>query len=140
MFQKTLDNDKDMKNSFINAEVDESDSEDDTCEIIIPKRKKKKGIDTSQELLFQLIKQHHILSKTQKKMYELQSEIDKEEVSTRYIKLELNNTQVNLEKNNVLMKECRTHLLYAKIENWSVRCIVVAYILHNIWMLISPFN
>ena len=53
--------------------LNEDDSEsDDTCKIVTP-RSKKKNHDTSQELLFQLIRQNQILSKTQKKMYELQA-------------------------------------------------------------------
>lgn len=140
MFQKSLASDKDMKNSFVDADADESDSDDDRCEIIIPKRKKKKSDDTSQELLFQLLKQHQVLAKTQKKMYKLQAEIDKEEISTRYIKLDLNNTQVKLEESEGQLKECQTALVYAKIENWSTRVIFVIYTLYTIWSWILSFT
>jgi hypothetical protein len=140
MYQKTLDSNKDMKTSFIDAEVDESESEDDRCEIIIPKRKKKRGIDTGHELLFQLIDQHKVLVKTQKKMYKLQAELDKEEISTRYIKLDLNNTQVKLEDSNVKLKECQIALLHSRVENWVVRVISVVYILYTVWIWILSFS
>lgn len=132
MFQKALDADKEMKTNFVNAEVEESESDEEDGEIgvFIPQRKKKRTSDTSQELLFQLIHQNKVLSKTQKKMYELKAEFEKEEVSTRYIKLDLNNVQVKLDDTKEKLKVCRKHLLYAKIENWSVRCAFVAYVLY----------
>ena len=90
MFQKNLDNDKDLQASFISAEAD-SESDSETCKIVLPRRARKRGTDTNQELLYQLINQQTVLAKTKKKMYELQAEIDKEEVVTRYLKLDLNN-------------------------------------------------
>ena len=123
MFQKVLNEDdgmkSGMKSSYVNAE-NESDSEsDDTCKIVIP-RSKKKNHDTSQELLFQLIRQNQILSKTQKKL-------DKEEVTARYIKLDLNNTQVNLDETKDKFKVCKKELKHARIENWIVRGLVLLY-------------
>ena len=123
MFQKVLNEDdgmkSGMKSSYVNAE-NESDSEsDDTCKIVIP-RSKKKNHDTSQELLFQLIRQNQILSKTQKKL-------DKEEVTARYIKLDLNNTQVNLDETKDKFKVCKKELKHTRIENWIVRGLVLLY-------------
>ena len=124
MFQKVLNEDDGMKSSYVNAE-NESDSEtDDTCKIVIP-RSKKKNHNTSQELLFQLIRQNQILSKTQKKL-------DKEEVTARYIKLDLNNKQVKLDETNDKFKVCKKELKHARIENWIVRSLVLLYFLFQI--------
>ena len=143
MFQKVLNEDDGMKSSYVNAE-NESDSEsDDTCKIVIP-RSKKKNHDTSQELLFQLIRQNQILSKTQKKMYELQAELDKEEVTARYIKLDLNNTQVKLDETKDKFKVCKKELKHARIENWIVRGLVLLYFLFRIYSFLltlsNPFS
>jgi hypothetical protein len=136
MYQKTLDGDSDMKSSFLHAENNDSDSdsesEKDTCKIVIP-RSKKKNSDTSQELLFQLIRQNQVLSTTHKKMYKLQSELDKEEITTRFIKLDLNNTQVKLDETNDNFKECKKQLQYAHIENWTTRFIMLLYILVQLY-------
>ena len=101
IFQKQLDDDEETKNSYVTASKDGSDSDSDSdseseserCKIVFPKHKRKKT-DTSQELLFQLLHQHKQLAKSQKKQYELQSELDQEEMRGRYVKLDLNNTQV----------------------------------------------
>ena len=141
MYQKSLDDDSDLKSSFVHAgkESDsDSDSDEDACKIIIPSRPKKRDTDTSQELLFQLIKQNQVLSRTQRKMYEIQSELDKEEISTRYIKLDLNNTQVKFDETKVKFKECKRQLSHARIENWVGRIVVLMYFIFQIYLMIVP--
>jgi hypothetical protein len=136
ILQKSLNDDVEMQSNFLNNEVSsesESDSESDSCKIIMPKRKKK--TDTSQEMLHQLLLQHKILSKTQKKMYKLQSEIDSEEVSTRYIKLELNNTQVKLEETKLKVKDCKTILSASQAENWITRIFLVLYMFYRLYCI-----
>lgn len=138
MFQKNVDKDSDVKKAFVNSEKNNSNSDDsdsdydnDTCKIVIPKRKKHN--DTSQELLFQLMNQNQVLAKTQKKMYQLKAEMNKEEVTSRYIKLDLNTAQVKLSETQAKLKIAKNQLLHSRIENWSLRAIAVAYILFHIY-------
>jgi hypothetical protein len=135
--QKSLNEDVEVQSNFLHAEVEsdcsESDSEQESCKIILPKRKK--NTDTSQEMLHQLLLQHKMLSKTQKKMYKLQSEIDSEEVSTRYIKLELNNTQVILEETKLKFKDCKMILEVSRTENWITRIFLVLYMFYRFYCL-----
>ena len=138
MFQKNLDVDKDLQTSFISAEAE---SESETCKIVLPRRSRKRGTDTCQELLHQLIDQQAVLAKTQKKMYELRAEIDKEEVVTRYLKLDLNNSIVNLGETKENLCQTKTELFYARSENWAVRVGFTAYILFYIYsFLVGQFT
>lgn len=137
MFQKKLDKDNSIKHTFISKEVDSSESDSDSVEIIMPKIKRKKNSDTNNELLFQLLHQSQLLSKTQKKMYKLQCEIDKDEISTRYIKLDLNNAQVKIEDLKDRFSVCKKTLSNVKFENTVLRCILVAYISYSV---LSIFN
>jgi hypothetical protein len=136
MFQKVLDDNSEMKSSYVHTENDSDSESDDACKIIIPSRPKKKNTDTSQELLFQLIRQNHVLSKTQKKMYQLQSELDKEEITTRYIKLDMNNIQVELNETKNEFKVCKKDLKDSLIENWTVRGLVLLYIIFRIYSIV----
>jgi ribosomal protein L17 len=139
MFQKALDEDKDTQSSFICNEIkDDSDSDDDTCKIVFPKQKRSKYSDTtSQELLHELIKQQQILSQTQKKMYKLQSTINSEEIVTRYIKLDLNNTQVILDETKIKLKKCKKELLDALFKEYSMALICFLYMLWQVYTTIN---
>ena len=152
MFQRNLNEDTDLKSSYVNAEnSDSEDSEDsecsetvestNACKIIFPKsnRSKNKKLDTSQELLSQLIKQHQVSSNTQKKMYKLQSELDKEEITSRYIKLDLNNTQIKLEEYKEQLETSKQQLTNSKIENWTLRSVIFLYIIFKIYCLLYNF-
>ena len=147
MFQKNLNEDTELKSSYINAENSESDSDysDDNndpkneCKIIFPNRSKNKNIDTSQELLSQLIKQHQVISNTQKKMYKLKSELDKEEITSRYIKLDLNNTQIKLEESKVQLETSKQQLTNSKIENWTLRSVMLLYFMLKIYFFLYNF-
>lgn len=103
---RNIVNNKEKKEEFIRSEVDtkddtnsesesESGSDEEACKVIIPKKKRSKE-NTSQELLRELLSQHKEVSKLQKKMYQLQSELDKEEISCRYTKLDLANAQARV--------------------------------------------
>ena len=133
MYQKTLNEDEEMKSSYIQEENE--DSEDDTCKIVIP-RSRKKNNDTSQELLFQLIKQNQVLTNTHKRMFALQSDLDKEEILSRYVKLDLNNTQVTLCDTKYKFKECKKKLMKSRAENWITRFIFLLYIIFHVYCFI----
>jgi hypothetical protein len=136
MFQKVLDEDTEIRSSYLQAENDsdeDDEEEDDACKIIIPSRPKNKHTDTSQELLFQLMRQNQVLSKTQKKMYQLKAELDKEEITSRYIKLDLNNAYVKLDETKDKFKICNKKLKNARIENWIVRGLILLYFLFQFY-------
>ena len=147
MFQKNLNEDTELKSSYINAENSESDSEysDDTneptnaCKIVFPNRSKSKNIHTSQELLSQLIKQHQVISNIQKKMYKLKSELDKEEITSRYIKLDLNNTQIKFEESKEQLETSKQHLTKTKIENWVLRSVILLFFMLKIYCFLYNF-
>ena len=128
-FQRNLDGDREAKLHFVEAEEDNDESEHSSSEeeerikIVAPRRKKKSTIDTM--LLEQSISLQHDCLKAQKTIYKLKSEIDTEEVKTRYLKLDLNNIQVKLDeellKNKLLFR--------TQVENWALRIFIVLYIL-----------
>lgn len=136
IFQKQLDDDEETKNSYVTASKDGSDSESESerCKIVFPKHKRKKT-DTSQELLFQLLRQHKQLAKSQKKQYELQSELDQEEMRGRYVKLDLNNAQVESKEAKEELKITSTKLFNSYVENWAWRAIMLAYVLFQLYCL-----
>lgn len=102
-FQRSLDENEDEKRHYVNAEVEESESDDSESEneeqeaikIVAPrKQKKKSNVDTM--LMEQLISQQKSYLKAQRTIYKLRTEIDTEEVKTRYLKLDLNNAEVRI--------------------------------------------
>lgn len=132
MYQKNLDDDKEIQESFIKADVldNESESESESeYKIVLPKRSKKHS-DTSQNLLHQLIYQNERLSKIQKRMYTIKAELDREEIINRYIKLDLNNSQINLKDMKYDFEVCNKELKYARIENWVSRISMLLYIVY----------
>jgi hypothetical protein len=140
-FQSNLDGDKEAKNMFVAKEKDrseeesehESNSEDEEEHIkIVAPRKIKKGSAIDTMLFEQTIAQQKAYLKSQKMIYRLQSEIDTEEVKTRYLKLELNNLQVRLD-DEVLKNKTMSAV---QIENMVLRVFLVLYIL---WSLVSRF-
>jgi hypothetical protein len=81
-------------------------------------------------------------------MYQLQSELDKEEVTARYIKLDMNNIQVELNETKDEFKVCKKELKFALkvckkelknslIENWTMRGLVLLYIIFHIYSVIT---
>ena len=138
-FQNNLKNNKDTSSKFIhnNNEGDCSDcseegSGNNTYNIKIPGKKSGKSGNNNinYNLLCQIINQQNTISKIQKKMYKLQSELDQEEIKSRYTRLELNNTQVDIDEYQDTIKNIKKNLYTSRIENWIVRimsfmCIVI---------------
>lgn len=127
-FQVNLDTDKDMKNMFVEKETEDvqshsSSEEEDHIKIVAP-RKTKKGNPIDAMLFEQTITQQKAYLKAQKTIYRLQSEIDTEEVKTRYLKLDLNNLQVKLDDELVKNKK----LALVEFENMALRVVIVLYI------------
>lgn len=141
-FQTNLDSDKEAKNMFVSKEKErceeesenESNSEEDEEEHIkiVAPRKIKKGSAIDTMLFEQTITQQKAYLKSQKTIYRLKSEIDTEEVKTRYLKLELNNLQVRLDDEILNNK----NMSAVQVENMVLRVFVVLYIL---WSVVSRF-
>ena len=139
MFQKKINEDNDIKSSYISSSAlnFDSESESDAYKIVIPKNNRKKNTDTtSQELLFQLLKQHKKLLKTQKRMYKLQSEFDKEEIKGRYVKLDLNNAQVSVEESKEKLKINSDLLFKSRVENCIWRVSFLLHIVIQIYLFV----
>jgi len=135
-FQNTLSTNNEMKQNFVESKQNDSSSEDDSdsgsdCDhikISSQFRNKNKNKNLENMLLEQSIIQQNAFLKAQKTIYKLKSEIDSEEVKTRYLKLDLNSLQVELreeiDKNKILFR--------TQVENWTLRTIVVLYIIWNV--------
>lgn len=99
-FQRSLNRNEEQKSHFVNkdnSDSESSDSESETVRLSFPKKTKTTNpIDTM--IMEQLIKTQKSYLKAQKTIYKLQTEIDTEEVKTRYLKLDLNNAQVHNEE------------------------------------------
>jgi hypothetical protein len=136
---KTLDTDKEVRKDYIEGNVSntsDSDSEDDTTNIVI-KKKVKKNKESSFDLLERLIQQQDAFLKVQKKVYKLESEITIEETKSRYIKLDLNNTFLKYEEENKKCKKLGKFLLYARIEIWTCRILFLLYIIYQVFFFFS---
>lgn len=140
IFQKQLDNDEETKSNFITASNEESDSDSESdseteeCKIVFPKHKQKKN-DTSRELLYQLLQQNKQLIKARKKQYKLQSELHKEEVQSRYVKLELNNAHVVAEESKNKLKTTKKKLFRSQVENLIWRIIILIFLLYQLYSI-----
>ena len=141
-FQTNLNSDREAKQQYIDKQVDtedESNSESSEAEeqikIIAPRKKAgKSGLDKM--LLEQTISQQNLYLKAQKTICKLRTEIDIEEVRTRYLKLDLNNLQVKLDQEVDKNKEMKNEVFNLKVENFIFRVVVVLYIMWRILRLI----
>lgn len=128
-FQKQLSQHESNKQNFVNAEV-ESSSESEQEEVrIVPSRRRKKD-NLNIMLMEQLLHQQNSNVRAQKKIYELQSEIDVEEVKKRYLTLDLNNAQVQAEEEKNKRVKTQKELFYSRAENWITRFIILLYIVY----------
>ena len=132
-FQRYLDVNEDEKRHFVNNEVvSDSDEESDTIKIVHPKKyKKKNGVDIM--LMEQLISQQNAYLKAQKEIYKLHTEIDTEEIKTRYLKLDLNNIQVNVELLTKQRDESSQKYLKIVIFNLSIAFLMVSILISRIF-------
>ena len=140
MFRKNLDGDKDLKELYVSAEADDTDSssysEGEEMKIVLPRRKNK-NVDTSQELLFQLIKKQQDLSIAQKKLYKVKSELESIEITSRYVKLDLNNAQIKIDETVTKLKDCRESLVKSKNENNVFRFICIIWFIYRVYLMVS---
>lgn len=133
--QNKLSHSIDNRNDFLNASNSSAESDSDSesqrsCRIVVPKYHRKK--DPSTLLLEQLVAQQQAFLKSQRKVYKLKGEIDTNEVRERYLKLDLNNAQVEVEELKEKKKNTEKNMFYARVENWVVRLTLLAYIFFTI--------
>jgi hypothetical protein len=141
-FQTNLNSDRDAKQQYIDKQVDtEDESITDDSDVeepikIIARRKKagKSGLDKM--LLEQTINQQNLYLKAQRTISKLRTEIDIEEVKTRYLKLDMNNLQVKLDQQFDKNKEMKNEMFNVRAENFIFRVVVVLYIMWRILRLI----
>ena len=116
-YQRSLDEDQEEKRRFADVEEDtESESESEEAIKIVPPKKAKKRSQIDTMLMEQLIAQQKAYLKAQKTIYKLRTEIDTEEVKTRYVKLDLNNAEVRITELTANAEVRITELTAAKQE------------------------
>jgi hypothetical protein len=134
-FQKKLDTSFEDKEYYLNAEAESDEDEDTQIRISAPRKNKKPSIDTA--LMEQLILANQNVLKAQKKVYKLTSDLDIEEVKMRYLKLDLNNSDVKINEltnENKIVKQIYNKAL---IEIWFTRSILVLYFFLYIYAYFS---
>jgi hypothetical protein len=134
--QDSLAHDNGMRRDFLDHDND-SDSSDvstdsevprDRVKVSFPKRKKRHNMDY---LLQELVAQQKLYLRSQRKVMKLKTEMETEEVRTRYLKLDLNNAQVTSEERKEKLKTLKELHYYSKMENWVVRgCMLVCLLLY----------
>ena len=137
--QNNLNNDDEVKSSYINSklsesESDSSDSESEKCKVIIPRRKK--HFNANQELLTQVFTLQQTVSKLHKKMYKIKGEIDSEEIKSRYTKLDLNNLQIKKESLLKDIKDLKLAYQQSNTENMLFRFFLCVYMLYRLYTII----
>jgi hypothetical protein len=123
-FQKKLTSDQDTQESFISnshAETKTPERKNSTSQEKIYK-------NIEQMLFDKLEQQYKKLSAMQKKLYELQNENNIEEVKSRYLKLDLNNAQVE----NSELKTYKRYFTILSVAN-------VSFALTFGWAIVSRF-
>jgi hypothetical protein len=131
-YQHDLDSNVQARREFVEAE-NESEPENQQIRIYAPKQNKKNHIE--EMMLQQFISQQQEYLLAQKKIYKLKTTINTEEVKTRYLKLDLNNVQVDLEKSSNKCKEYENQLYHNKIEVWTTRILLLIYVLYRIYSM-----
>jgi glutamate synthase domain-containing protein 1 len=131
------------KEEFIEAEVS-SPSEDDTdsdietvCKVVRGSSHKKNRGNTSQELLQQVIAQHTELGRVQKKMYSIKAELSKQEISNRYLKLEMGTDKVRITELREKLGIYKKTLFNANVENYVFRVIFILYVMRVIYNMLN---
>lgn len=103
--RKVLKEDSDVKRDYINARA--QDMEDINASVEC------KTDNINLEIFQQLLKSQQENIENQKTIYELRSEIDTEEVKSRYIKLDLNNATVKSE-------DLKEDIVNIKKKHWDI--------------------
>jgi hypothetical protein len=137
-FQRSLDENEEEKRRYVDAELqseeDDSNSEEEAIKIVAPKKARKRSpIDTM--LMEQLISQQKQYLKAQKTICKLRTEIDTEEVKTRYIKLDLNNAQVKIAELTELERTYRRKYHEEYTTNKILIMFIISYFIWRVFLL-----
>jgi len=130
----------DLQREFVNNDVSSTDEEDfspdetENIRVSFPKRKTKhNSIDY---LLQELVNQQKYFLASQRKVMRLKCEMETEEVKTRYLKLDLNNTQIQGQELKEQLNDCTEKLRVTTIDKWLSHVIVLILIITNIYTII----
>jgi hypothetical protein len=123
---KTVESHSEEENNLSSSSSSSESEEEQTCKVVIPKKRRHKKSNT-QEILTQLIIQHKEASNMQKKMYKLQSELDKEEITCRYVKLDLANSQARV--GELRLKIVELNKTISKIDSQSQKTFILICVL-----------
>lgn len=139
-YQREIDNNNELKNSFINNSYGNEDSDDESTDdeigiIPLPKKHNSSKLDTM--LMEQLIKQQKSYLNAQKTIYKLKNEIETEEIKMRYLKLDLNNSQVKTEEVISDNKKLKNEIFVSKSENFMHRGLILLYL---VYIIVNFFN
>jgi hypothetical protein len=136
-FQKNLDKDADEKRHFIDAEESSESDSEDGIRVVPPRRNRKTTIDAV--LVEQLTNYQAQLLKAQRKICDLRTTNDTEEVKSRYLKLDLNNAQVDAQDSRDKLKKVVKKMRTYELEMWSWRIIVTFYIFWSMYTRFMSF-
>jgi len=133
-YQRDLNTNESSKRHFIDADADDEseDSDQNEVRIIAPVRNRKKG-HLDEMVMEQLLAQQRAYIKAQKRICKLQTEIDTEEVRTRYLKLDLNNAQVKADEEKETRLKVEKELYNAHVENWVFRLLMVLFMFATVY-------
>jgi hypothetical protein len=134
--QQKLKNEKDF---FINNEVSQEEYSSDEEPLkndlitIIPSTSKSK---TDTVILRQLFNQQNLLLKSQRAIYKLKNEINKEEIKMRYLKLDLNNSNIINQEKESEIDNLNLQVFISKSENHMFRALSLLY---SMYIIVSYF-
>lgn len=129
-FQKDLVNNVDEQRNFVlaenSSESETSDSEHDEIRIRAPRASKKSKID--EMIMHELVNQQQKMLKLQRKLSKVEREVDREEIQTRYLKLDLNNKEVELSDLRERVVKLLEREQFSRLENLIWRLVLIIYI------------
>ena len=92
-----------------------------------------KNLPIDNLLMKELLKQQNKYMEAQKNIYELQKEIDVEEVKSRYQALDLNNAQIKVEELTAELENMEHLYKKTRRENWIGRGVSILYLIYLIF-------
>jgi hypothetical protein len=134
-FKKNLNSDKEDQNFFVNSEVSDEDDDNNLSDTDILENETITIVPSSKMdsvLLQQLFKQQNVVLNAQRTIYKLKNEINKEELKMRYLKLDLNNTECDLEKSQEQTNDLQYELFISKSETYMYRGLTFLYMVYTI--------
>ena len=128
-------NKKENKNFFINNETPKSAGPNINSKhpARMPEQVIEANLPIDNLLMKELLKQQNKYMEAQKNIYELQKEIDVEEVKSRYQALDLNNAQIKVEELTAELENMEHLYKKTRRENWIGRGVSILYLIYLIF-------